>query len=286
MAAWPSGIGLILVLLTASVCRPGGESTRQAPQPTARVTFLQGTAQFERDGNSQGLSFGAFLLAGDLVKTGDKSQLELFIKGKGVIRLGSNAQARVAELGKNTRLELTKGDAAVFLKRQGRDGDFSVRTPTAVAAVRGTVFLVRAESTGSSRVSLVSGQVEVSAHAGGSVVLEAGREVIISNAELTQKMVRPLSKEALAVVRRLAVFHRNNILEHAALLDELKADPVLGKLEVRESVEGRYAKLRDGDRPTHAVKQAKSVGEEVIRKDIDADRLKLRPKRGFDSGAN
>ena len=103
---------------------------------------------------------------GDVVRTGDKSRCEIKLVGGGKVRIGENSElelnaANVKPMEKNFEANLTKGNAWISAKAAfGEKKNVSVRTPTAVAAIRGTTYRTKAGEEESS-VLVYEGKVDV-----------------------------------------------------------------------------------------------------------------------------
>jgi hypothetical protein len=81
-------------------------------------------------------------------------------------------------------LQVQAGEVWINLKRQGQK--FEVITPTSVCGVFGTEFAVTVSPGVKDEISLFSGQVQVSANSGGTVMLNSGQKVGCTPAGLDQ----------------------------------------------------------------------------------------------------
>ena len=102
---------------------------------------------------------------GDEVRTKSKSRADIYIRDLAVVRLKENSVVQVKRnqfQGKKwlANLKLVKGKILVILKKKLYGGSkFVVHTPTAVAGVRGTVFVVEATAK-ESQIKVLEGKVE------------------------------------------------------------------------------------------------------------------------------
>lgn len=128
----------------------------------ARVTWLVGEATLKRAGSSLPVRVRMDCKLGDTLVLGAASRLELRYPDNTLLRLDENSRLVLANRSAGKpEPTLVVGKAWANVKKIGQGGTgFGVRTPTAVAAVRGTVFLVEGGSD-SSRVNLYEGKVEV-----------------------------------------------------------------------------------------------------------------------------
>ena len=114
----------------------------------------------------------------DIVKTLAKSRCEITLVGGGKLRIGENSELEITEanvkpMEKNFGATLKRGDAWVAAKAAfGEKKNVAVRTPTAVAAIRGTTYRAKAGNDESS-VLVYDGKVDVNA---ASNVSEARQE--------------------------------------------------------------------------------------------------------------
>jgi hypothetical protein len=105
---------------------------------------------------------------GDIIRTLAKSRCEITLVGGGKVRIGENAElvlsaANVKPMEKNFSASLKKGNIWVSAKAAfGEKKNVSVRTPTAVAAIRGTKYRAKAGDD-ESEVLVYDGKVDVNA---------------------------------------------------------------------------------------------------------------------------
>ena len=102
----------------------------------------------------------------DQIRTAAKSRCEITLTGGGKVRIGENSElvlteANVKPMTKEFNATLKKGNAWVSAKAAfGEKKNVSIRTPTAVAAIRGTVYRTSAGEDESS-VLVYEGKVDV-----------------------------------------------------------------------------------------------------------------------------
>ncbi|MFQ6678282.1 MAG: FecR domain-containing protein [Fidelibacterota bacterium] len=105
---------------------------------------------------------------GDIIKTAAKSRAEITLKGGGKVRLGENSElelneASVKPMVKNFKANLKRGNVFVSAKAAfGEKKNVQLRTPTAVAAIRGTKYRAKAGED-ESEVLVYNGKVDVNA---------------------------------------------------------------------------------------------------------------------------
>lgn len=180
---------------------PGGEEGAAAPAGTPAypvyLTEFGGDVQVFR--KVQGRWTAAFpnlrLEPEDEVRTGkgafaviafgERAEVRLeaqthVIIGPGGGRTGAAAGLIVKSSSPSPALSVRIGTIWVQVNKSlSRVFDFSVETPTAIAGVRGTVFLVRVAPDGTTTVAVYRGAVEVAA-AEGSVLVTGGRGTVVA----------------------------------------------------------------------------------------------------------
>src|SRR6266849_1988463 len=182
---WPSGprgskslTRLIRFLVVVPLILTPVVSWAQAPE-LGVVTTLQGQASVARASASAmlPLKFKDAVFDRDRIQTGEESIVKVLMGGKAIVTVRELSVLTITEgLGKTT-INLTSGKIAVGVAKQRmKPGErLEVHTPNAVAAVRGTVFVVEvsrqgAQSAGGplgahTQVTCVNGVVDVAPRA-------------------------------------------------------------------------------------------------------------------------
>ncbi|GAC1523847.1 MAG: hypothetical protein NVS3B11_24410 [Collimonas sp.] len=136
---------------------------------TAQIAAMSGNIEaFAADGRPIDISIGAILSEGAIINTGSNSFLSLSLPDQSHIALPSNSQVKLSKLRtarytRSPRTEITLLKGRVESKVSPLDknkGRFEVRSPLAVAGVRGTDF----------RVGLVGSSVTTEVLSGGVAV--------------------------------------------------------------------------------------------------------------------
>ena len=144
----PRIIRLVALLLVAPA---------YAQSPAGTVATLQGHADAQRAGQAAwgALAAGHDVFVGERVRTAEASRLKLLMRDDSVITLGPKSELVVDEQivrteGSRSRLDTVVGAVrAVVTERYGTPGaSFEMKTPTAVAGVRGTGFVVLVDADG------------------------------------------------------------------------------------------------------------------------------------------
>lgn len=156
-------------------------------QRIASVSDVSGDVQVSSNTEStfRQLLADDHVAAGYTVRTGPDSRVTLNWMDGSRVRLGESTAMRVRKCSLNTATDTT---TALFdldvgrvwvrvLSALGGKTKFQIRTPTATAGVRGTVFSVGVEPEGRTEVSVYEGTVHVSG-ASGAADVAAGRQAV------------------------------------------------------------------------------------------------------------
>ncbi len=203
-----AGIGLFLLESLFIVQRVAAVSN-----PTGAITIRpEGSDAFVNLGDTKRV------MAGTVIKTGSDGGLMLNWVDGSRIKVGPNTTMQVLKCQVNRarstesylfRLDLGRVWVRV-LKRLSQRSKFEISTPTATAAVRGTIFSVAVAEDGSTSVSVLRGQVDVMTDAGDVAVradqmAEVGRDApaaVLEQSEADQaqwKSVADVARPALTV---------------------------------------------------------------------------------------
>jgi len=197
------GFGLLMIFWVYMV------HTLTIVQRLAVVDVVEGRAEVLVHGRGEPvpLAVGELVRAGDVVRTGPGSTVELRWVGwaGGMrIRIDQNTRFRVTRsiINKSTseeeaRLRVDFGKIWLRL-RQALTGKskFEVETPTVVAAVRGTVFSVAVAEDGTSDIEVLEGEVAVTGRDGAATTLTGGSRTAIAPGQQAAE-TQPLSAEEL-----------------------------------------------------------------------------------------
>jgi hypothetical protein len=260
----------------------------------AAVSFLAGNVSRDRGGVVEALNVGDLLKPADILITGDNAEADVSLKGYGVMKIGSLTKVRVLELqkgdtGSNARIGLEKGKIVSLINRKDATQNYEIVTPTAVAGVRGTVFLTSVtgeETKPEVKVAVLSGAVAVQSD-GSEVILSEGTQMVVNeNRRISREMVRPLGEDSLKEIRRLSVFHRTNVFEYNSMMEEIRqTTPELKKLEGADSAESSMERheAREARMESDNVERAQRVDlSRHIKRDTEGDPIKLEPGSGFE----
>jgi hypothetical protein len=128
---------LLVLLLAASALKAGNND--------AEVTALLGKAEFSSDGQRyRHLMLGQWVPEGVHLRTGERSSLVLRFEDGSTLGLRQNTLVLMKKVQaapvRTGVFQLLKGFTRAVVRKLGKDDSFEVRTPNAVAAVKGTDF--------------------------------------------------------------------------------------------------------------------------------------------------
>ncbi|OHD65629.1 MAG: hypothetical protein A2176_13370 [Spirochaetes bacterium RBG_13_51_14] len=149
-----------VLLLTAIFALSLG-CVRERVDEYAMISFMIGDVTK----NNAAVQIGDIIKEKDVIQTGTDSFCDIKIGGS-LIRVKQKTKIILSSLLKqddleNTILDLMSGKMLCKPKKLFKSESFLVKTPTAVAGVRGTQFSVEADANGTSRIKVFEGQVKV-----------------------------------------------------------------------------------------------------------------------------
>lgn len=216
------------MLVLGIVLSCGGEKSPDY----ATVSFFIGNVQK----NGKAVAIGDTVTESDVIVTGERSSCDLKIGGS-VIRIKQSSKLEFASLmkgkdGENTVLDLNEGKLLCKPKKLLKDDKFTVKTPTAIAAVRGTQFTVESDVKKTTRIKVYDGKVKVAKRV---KALEDKVDKVVENAAPVgkQESVIVTEKEAKAAERKVEKALANND-DIDKVIEEVDKDVVVNKDEVKK----------------------------------------------------
>jgi len=199
---------LILLVLNAAGCKKD-----EAPKTVTNsgiINFMNGDVTLTTGGNTVKANVGDAVTQGMIIKTGAKAVVDIHFNSS-VIRILEKSSVVMKELVKDlqSNKELSEfyvenGKLFSKVSRKLIEGEkFSVTSPTAVAGVRGTEFLVEEEN-GKSKISCIEGTVAVKEPEKADteyVLVEAGKEAEIEKGKPVS--VNDLKQQNLENIRKI-----------------------------------------------------------------------------------
>ncbi len=156
----------------------------------ATLSGISGDVLVQKGGAGDWLSAGEgeLVKTGDVVKTGAKSGCVITWSQGNVVKLSPFSMMRIDRLEKNpaaraesSELNLWTGKMHAKAKKlSDQNSNFEIRTPTAIAGVRGTKLSVEVGADESTNVQCFTGEVLVKGRAGGEVTLRDKQKTTVS----------------------------------------------------------------------------------------------------------
>ena len=137
-----------LIIFTALLLSACWHPVYAEEGPCIEMLYITGDVQVSKgDGPFAAATAGMLLEPWDKIKTGADSSADLSFDAddKNIVKIGSSANV-VVVLKEDERLELINGDVYCTINNLPQGSSFEVRTPTAIAGVRGTDIRIEADA--------------------------------------------------------------------------------------------------------------------------------------------
>ena len=181
---------LMITTLTAIQLTSCSNEQNTTAGNDGRVNFVTGDVKAFINNETLSLNSGDKITGGMTVKTGSKSIVEIQFNGS-IIRINERSSLLMRELIKNvkdnsehTDIYVENGQAIFKVTRKLTSTEkFNVNTPTSVAGVRGTEFIVTSEKE-KSIIACMEGKVAVKKSSSDDsefVNVNSGKEAVIEN---------------------------------------------------------------------------------------------------------
>lgn len=145
----------------------GALATVQAGVGKAVVRGIKGAAECSEAGGWKALKLGMELAPGTEVRTGNDATVDLYLDQNGpLVRLTENTVLKIDKLNFEntgvdtvieTSLDLKAGRLVGVVKKLSGTSKYEVKTPTGVAGIRGTEYVISADGS----VNVLDGQIVV-----------------------------------------------------------------------------------------------------------------------------
>ncbi|MGD9641762.1 MAG: FecR domain-containing protein [Elusimicrobiales bacterium] len=213
---------LVTLLLAAASVMPA-RAAEQLEGFTAKLFTAKGNVEYLKAGTADWKAVKApyMLEMGDQLRTGAKSKAEIYIRYGSKVRLGADTQFLLSKVAPEANaVDVLRGKMFAWVRKfKGRG--FTVRTPSAVCAVRGTVFSVAVTGDGLSTWQLFNGSVAVYRPQRPDDVLNIGTGQVL---QVTGEGAPPTVREATAEEANQAPAEPAKIKEEKA---EIKAEQII-----------------------------------------------------------
>ncbi|EOQ96103.1 sigma factor regulatory protein, FecR/PupR family [Leptospira wolbachii serovar Codice str. CDC] len=195
-------MGLALLFTGLTVCKKPDAEVSEAPKKAADlsavVVFAVGDSKIQHaDQTEEKAHLGALLKSGDNVVTGDNGKVDIQFADGSSIRISPKSAIDFAKLSQDnsgttdTQIALVSGKVFAKVNKAKKEDNFTVVTPTAIAGVRGTSFIVEAAEGKPAKVKVVEGAVAFAPRV--PALEKLSSEEISGNADL-KKLQESLAK--------------------------------------------------------------------------------------------
>jgi hypothetical protein len=154
---------IFLALIISISCNKDNNAPKESSILTVQTVL--GDVKIQSGNEAIVPSAGFAIKANSIIKTGKLSIIDIKYKDSGIIRISENTNINISHLvssekSDETLMEMSEGKVFVTVTKLLKDTKLQVKTPTSVAAVRGTSFRVSSDK-GISRVDVLTGKVKV-----------------------------------------------------------------------------------------------------------------------------
>jgi len=193
--------GVVLLSVLAPAAASAGEA--------GLVARVNGAPTVQRAGKTEPLKRGSSVFTGDVIETDATSKVKVLLADDSVLAIGPKSRVDVSDFAldaasRNVRLKVLAGRFKIAIaKFFGGRTDYEVRTPTAVAGVRGTVLW---GDTQLDAICALEGNIEVRplAGAGAPAQLSAG-ECVGQMAAGKTAPLKPTAEELAAYLKEVTL---------------------------------------------------------------------------------
>jgi hypothetical protein len=174
---------ILSVAAIAFVAVNCGENKGQTSLDSAKFTYVKGDVLV----GGAPATLGSTVAKDSLIEVKANSMAVLQFANAASITLKANSQLSIANLAKGDNgkpvIELSQSSGTSFSKIAKGRSEYSIKTPTAVAGVRGTSFELTVDKTKATQIRLLEGKVQVAKptatreELANATVVEAGQKV-------------------------------------------------------------------------------------------------------------
>lgn len=245
---------LIFLILSVAIMSCSKQEEVQVSEKIlkAKVTLVIGKAYLLRDDSPEKIKIrtGARILPNDVILTGKKSAVNIVIANRGVFKIKQNSRVSLKNLIKVdddnnvASIKVTAGKVVLGLQKLKKNSSFEVETPTAVAGVRGTSFMVSVKQEDKSafpyfvkvrkkadvvtKVAVLTGSVELinPKNKRQKLMLSSLKEATLNNDDFKNIKVEKITRLSLDEISAIKEYSEIKKLKLKEISDEIeKAEP-------------------------------------------------------------
>ncbi len=192
------------------------EKIEAAKKNSAKIMFALGDVKVKTGETWSNALVKMKLTEGNEIKTGPGSQCNIVVGRESYISVKEKSHLVLATLFKDvsgmesSSVELKIGKSVLNPKKLLKGESFSVKTPTAIAAVRGTEFIIESQPEGKMKVAVVDGKVELKRRI---PVLEKVEKEIITESQTLTTLNEKVEEEKIVIDANQSAFINNKVAE-------------------------------------------------------------------------
>ena len=165
------------------------------------VARINGAPTVQHAGKTELLKRGSSVMTGDVIETDASSKAKILLTDDSVLAIGPKSRVNVSDFaldsnGRTVRLQVLAGRFKIAIaKFFGGQTDYEIRTPTAVAGVRGTVLW---GDTDLDAICALEGNIEVRPRTGAAAPARLGTGECVNQMAAGKTAPLKLSAEEMA----------------------------------------------------------------------------------------
>lgn len=219
----------------------------------AKISFLKGHVTVLRQSKELKAKLNMFLLPSDIIKTDHTGELNLIVAGFGVCKIKQNTEITVDSLLKKTEDEIiqfsiAKGKVFSSLKKLKRGSSFQINTPTAVAGIRGTTFLVDVTDT-EAKVAVFAGKIEIKdkKNEKEKVIATELTEAIVPQTDFKKTKVIKMKNETFQEIKELVKTEEIKKVELKEVKEEISNAVIKWEKLEKKKAEKKESQSKESD---------------------------------------
>ena len=201
----------------------------ESSKPVALVVKTSGVSTLQRGAKSSPLRVNDLVMSGDRIQTKKNGSVNLQFSTGVIFMIGSNTSdtdVRVTKFEKSSGsqeigLEMLKGSLAASSEKLAKKDRIQINTPTAIAGVRGTEFIIDCDQD-SSEVLVNEGLVAVSdTEAKEEIMVEPGKKVVADTKGFQLEVLDKFEKQRFDIIKAMEESRQKNM---EALIEQIERD--------------------------------------------------------------
>ncbi len=278
----------------------------------AKVTLVIGNAYILRDDNPTKIKMkiGDRILPNDVIITGKKSAVNIVLANRGIFKIKENSNVSLKNLvniddeNNKATIKITAGKIIIGLQKLKKESTFEVETPTAVAGVRGTTFMVSVDKKETSafpyfvkvkkkedivtKIAVLTGSVELinPKNNADNKMISALRQATLQNDDFKNVKIEKITRLSLNEISAIKDYSEIKKLKLAEISEEIKqAEPEVeelmkSELKTKSAIKSEVEDLSQTEKAIEAqkieakkeaIKKMKSTGKKSEGKYLEDD---------------